>query len=1060
MNPALYSRSEISLSRVGWVQSVDTDLQRVAGRLTGLALKRSGFALGVYGPPGIGKTHAVLALLRGAQCRSVTVHATQPLEGILLQLPRSKKLSAWLERGLERLRSDEVIGSEALLQSLSGVLSANAPFILHVEDLHESSPDRLDFWTQLALTTTRLRGVALIATTRTLLPENQPPAPLEMIGLLPLNRQASDALLKDEAGAVLPTEALEWIYEHAVGNPLFSLEFFRFLARQGTLWNDGHRWRWRTPQTSMMPTTIDALIERMLSEVTSTPALEVAIRARAVLGTAATPELWANVAELTPQALELVSADLERLGVFADGNFAHPLYREVALDNVSLEQRRSLSRRALECLKDNPRVAAEFVSDAGLDSNEALEWFRRAAWAAERAGDQIQVARFMASAVQYVHGDEQARLAFDTARALRNVDAVQAVRLLEQALYLQPDLTDAICLLIELYISLRRDAEIQPLLLRLEELYERDLHWVAQCVKAQCAFKRYAEVLELWQANPSVIHQGEVNVVPEICRALSSCGRTSEARAMAEAGLAQLSLDANERGRTLEAIAETCFYQGQYLEAADWYAKSHALLERSGNLKAVASILYNRAMCLQYAGDWSQSTADIQTSIALEEQIGNLKGAMKSKISLGVQWHSQGQFERAEEVYLECLFELSFLALSSDVVTCEVNLNALHLDWHSSHSTLLALKYGYAALKHARMLGDPASVASALAHAAFAEAMQGNGQTALQLADDALERASKIGFANLIRKATDARRRALEALGQQAAALEVLRRLMSEAEMNGNDALIQHYGLEIDRHTNNVLSAGERLEWYKARGTLHGVHKALRYFPELAVQPTHFESQSQPRLEVLGALQVSLGDAITPVRGRKRQELLALLLEARIAGRSEISKLELMDALYPEADELQSSAGLRDVIYQLRSSLGNDAIITTAGGYALGNLSSDLEEFLKRGDTRLWRGTYLQGLTLSGSDTVFESVYLALRSRAEALLATDPAEATRVGRLLCEADPYDLEAVRLTLMGLRIGDNHRSLSRIYELARTRFSEIGETLPATWQDFLTPVSASD
>ena len=167
-----------------------------------------------------------------------------------------------------------------------------------------------------------------------------------------------------------------------------------------------------------------------------------------------------------------------------------------------------------------------------------------------------------------------------------------------------------------------------------------------------------------------------------------------------------------------------------------------------------------------------------------------------------------------------------------------------------------------------------------------------------------------------------------------------------------------------------------------------------------------------------------------------------------------------MDALYPEADELQSSAGLRDVIYQLRSSLGNAAITTTANGYALGNLSSDLEEFLKHGDTSLWRGAYLQGLTVSGSDTVRESVYLALRSRAEALLHTDPTEATRVGRLLCEADPYDLEAVRLTLSSLRIGGNHRSLSRVYELARTRFLEIGETLPETWQDFLTPVSASD
>ena len=242
---------------------------------------------------------------------------------------------------------------------------------------------------------------------------------------------------------------------------------------------------------------------------------------------------------------------------------------------------------------------------------------------------------------------------------------------------------------------------------------------------------------------------------------------------------------------------------------------------------------------------------------------------------------------------------------------------------------------------------------------------------------------------------------------------------------------------------------------------MNGANIARRYFPELATDTvsksaTHLEPQTLTRLEVLGSLQVRFDGAVTPMRGRKRQELLALLLEARISGRGETSRLELMDALYPEADELQSSAGLRDVVYQLRLNLGDGILTTTANGYALSNIGSDVEEFLKSGETGLWRGMYLQGLTLSGSDTVRESVYLALRTRAEALLETDPVEATRVGRLLCEADPYDLEAVRLTLVGLRLSGNHRSLSRVYEQARTRFLEIGETLPETWQDFVSPV----
>lgn len=50
-------------------------------------------------------------------------------------------------------------------------------------------------------------------------------------------------------------------------------------------------------------------------------------------------------------------------------------------------------------------------------------------------------------------------------------------------------------------------------------------------------------------------------------------------------------------------------------------------------------------------------------------------------------------------------------------------------------------------------------------------------------------------------------------------------------------------------------------------------------------------------LEVLGPVRLTNG-SIKPVRGRKRQALLAYLLESRIAGKPEVSKIELIDALH------------------------------------------------------------------------------------------------------------------------------------------------------------------
>ena len=194
------------------------------------------------------------------------------------------------------------------------------------------------------------------------------------------------------------------------------------------------------------------------------------------------------------------------------------------------------------------------------------------------------------------------------------------------------------------------------------------------------------------------------------------------------------------------------------------------------------------------------------------------------------------------------------------------------------------------------------------------------------------------------------------------------------------------------------------------------------------------------------------------MRGQKRRELLALLLEARIAGRRKVSRLEILDALYPNTDELQGATLLKDVVYQLRELGGSSVIITTENGYALGEVTSDAEEFLETGNTKLWRGAYLEGLNLErNNDTVQETLHLALQTHGEKLLETDPTEAARVGRLLISADAYDLEALRLTVKALRALQNHKTLARVYTQSCKQFLEIGEVLPMRWQDFLeTPI----
>jgi hypothetical protein len=141
-------------------------LQQMAKRLTGLTMRRSGIALGLWGEAGIGKTHTASALLRGTPCQSLSVYATQALEGIVRQVPRPKKMAVWLEQSLERLARGEPFETAVFVQTFAALLTANAPLVLHIEDLHEVTPDRLELWQQLALAVTRTRGVGLIATSR------------------------------------------------------------------------------------------------------------------------------------------------------------------------------------------------------------------------------------------------------------------------------------------------------------------------------------------------------------------------------------------------------------------------------------------------------------------------------------------------------------------------------------------------------------------------------------------------------------------------------------------------------------------------------------------------------------------------------------------------------------------------------------------------------------------------------------------------------------------------------------------------------------------------------
>ena len=1032
-------------------------VQRLAQRLAGLAARRSGLVVGLWGEAGIGKTHTSSALLRSTLCPSLSVHATQASEGIIGAVPRPKKPPVWLERSLERSRCGEPLEPGVFVQTLAGLLSANAPVILHVEDLHEAAPERLEVWKQLASAVTRTRGVGVIATSRT-----QPPDGFESVRLEPLRRVASDALLEAEAGTALPVEACSWIFEHARGNPLFTLEFFRFLARHGFVWNDGQRWRWRTPERQVMPVTVEAIIERIINEACADIATRTALNARAYLESLEPNlsfgfEVWAHVAGLELALLERSERNLRAWGILSELGFVHPLFREVGGKGLNVHERRSFANRALEVLPI--RVAAVFVTDAKLGPGRSLELLERASRTAAADGRRIEAARLQARAAGYADGERCSSLALEAAQVLCLVDLPEASRLADLAA-VEPALRErAVGLGAELLAVQGRLAEAERLLERLPDIADRNIRRLTLCASA----RDFAGTLILWRTDPDLSASDDPRVLRAVIPASLHMGRFEEARRLMIRAEALAGFDRADL-LALEGFAvNLVFRDGEFEKALALYARRAANLIEDGDVRGAAQANHNQGVTLERLGRYTEAVARYDLSAQQYAELGDLRAFANSRTSAAWSlWHA-GQYQEAETLLLEARELLARSEPTDYLVECEGFLSLLYLDWSPPFAADLAGKHALAALEAARQINSPNDVVNSMYDLVQARLRQGRADEALRLADEMEALRERHGIEGLKTNARYCRALALEALGRPEEALELMQ--SAEEDCQGPAMFKRKIGIEVARMSRDPRLARQHLEWFKGRGAQNGVNVLLRYFPELtdqgSIRPANDPApRTELQLEVFGLMQFRRGGTVVPVRGAKRKELLALLLETRLSGYRERSKLDLLDALYPDSIEAQASAALSSLVYQLREQFGPNTILSTDGGYTLGGVTSDAEAFLEIGDTRLWRGEYLEGASFEGSDAVRETLHLALRHRAETLLETDPDEVARVGRLLCNADPYDLGGLHLTLRALRAAAKHKSLTRVYAKARQHLLEIGEVLPERWLDFLeTPIGSN-
>jgi tetratricopeptide (TPR) repeat protein len=1033
---------------------LSTQFQSALARRFGAVLsKRAGLALAVTGEAGIGKSFRVSQALREIACQSASLHVSSSEQQWAQMIPKAKKLPSWALKNIEKLEAGELLSTEAFVNTCISNMALLAPFVLHLEDFHEAKPERVALIEQLGQAASQTKGVALVVTSR-----RAAPAGFSSFQLLPLEKPESRVLLEQELGAVLPVESLEYIFARARGNPLFTLEFLKYLTRQGCLWSDGAFWHWRAPADGVVPATIEALIENMLSSFELSLEIHTLLEARAILPSQiADPRtLWLQLCNLSTEAFSSSLEFLEREGVLHNLDFSHPLIREVVLNGISAPRRSELARKVLRYLTDAQiQLAASFVTNAGLTPSETFEVLQKAAKQAHEQGDTRLEARWLVQSLECAPALERAALAIRAAEMIRKFDLREAIRVVSIAASLDSQNAEAVFTLATLKATAGE-------LLAAEELIA---HLLQETRESEFGLKQHLIVrsngddqigaFEVWQKLLATGYVLDAEVASQVIQTVYLQGDGQSAKRLADQALV-FELSATKRASILiDFYARYYFELGDYQEAERQISLAVALLRTQDDPRFLALAIGNRGIVRGSLNRELEAIEDFKEAANMFAEIGLTLKYAECLDSLGTSYSNLGQFAQAESVLLEARDILRPSGIAYSLAKCESSLANLYSSWLPPHGASLTLKHARAALEYAQSIQNPLVSSRYLKIASVAEAGYGDPKKALEHAEKLMTVAEKLENPRVSKQANHAYGIALAVNGKPEQAVNALRRVIEIEAESGILELTDTVDLEIDRITHNLESARLKVERYKQDNEQMLLTLAMRYFPELSAQHsdpiTNQSDLPEVQLLVLGTFSLEKHNQPINYRGRKRSEFLLYLLETRITGREEASSSELIEALYPDFPEVDAKSSLKQLVYLVRLQLGNAVVQSTQNGYALGAVHSDIEAFLETGNASLWRGKYLASLGEGWIPSVREAVVHALQAKVEMLSTTDPKEAGRLGKILLEMETYDLDALELTLRALNTTAEYPK--RLYLEMRERFLEVGENLPETMLEFL-------
>jgi tetratricopeptide (TPR) repeat protein len=1016
-------------------------------RLKGVISVFRGVALGAVGDAGIGKTTLVRRVLANLPCARVSIPADIRLVDVTLHLPKAKKtLPDWVNATLSPSRENQGIQPTRFAEALHVAFGQLTPIVVHLEDVHECSPWMLEVWTHLARLAGETRGLGVIATSRENLPKS-----FDTVQLQRMDLEATRILLNTDSLSPLPDEVIHWVQQRTSGNPLFSLEYLQFLLRQRALWHDGRDWHWHPPNDGRLPRAISGIVAARLEAITQRCTAPARMR-EWLLELALLPE---SVLESLGHATrgDAFRTALQSEGVWNNGAFTHPLYREVLQRELWTLERTTVARAHLEAsIALAPQEAARVVNAAALTQPALLEAWRHLSRAALGQGDFVMAGRALEAAMPQLSAAE----CFQAAQWLEGADLAASLRLLEAAHAAEPHEG-----LYRVHLALSRLKKLQSCdALELLNTTSEDpkLEALRLGVLSQALLQQGdpEQVIQLWHAHGKAT-EPSILFVTAFTNALRALGRLEEALEFCRDFL-ERPLEAHLRAKVLNAKGLILYAKNEIDEACACFGAALDVIGRE----------LQRTTTEDATEDLTTFQVELQMNLAAMYNSQNRSADQIELLRQGIEYARErhlvymlaialndlgstytqiGAYEQAQS----CLLEARELhgTTESSIITIETNLCFLYLEWQPPLGATLALYHARRALSLARTALRAQGLSRTMISLVRAEIAHGDLETASALVAETRSYAQQFQNARLDISTRWLEGLLLERRGEMRAAIAVFQDMVRLSETFPSWYHRERWALELDRLQPDETTIRARLERLRGLGTeARGLLSvAERFFPQLFDASARAVAHAVGQLEVLG--EIRLNGKPVPFSHRKVRRLLQFLLEVRLAKRGAASKLELVDRLYPNEPENDAVTSLRQLIMRVRKNFGSEVIQSSKDGYWLG-VTSDAETFLETRDITLWRGAYLSP-TPTLSDTA-QGLYRALHQAMQLEAMNDSDRAARAARLLLESYPLEREDLRVALRVLNDAEDV-NLEVCYAAQRRRWADLGEHLPIKWRAVL-------